>query len=73
MNENNFKISFGKLLEREFKTKAQEVGNTFGIDFIDLNNSIPDCKLYFEYTGENGIHIEQFFIYKWILISIIYS
>lgn len=48
MNENDFKLNLGKILERKF-LKKEDVN--LGIDFIDVYTSIPDCNVSFEYTG----------------------
>ena len=47
MNENDFKISLGKVLEREYLKKEASLG----IDFIDVYTALPDCNLSIEYTG----------------------
>ena len=47
MNENDFKISLGKILERRYINSKPKLT----VDFIDVYTALPDCGLYFDYTG----------------------
>lgn len=47
MDERYFKLTLSKTLEREYIKKE----NRYTEDFIDIYTTIPNCKLYIEYTG----------------------
>ncbi|NFL95086.1 hypothetical protein FDB73_01640 [Clostridium botulinum] len=47
MDENHFKITLSKILEREYEKNK----TWFGEDFIDVYTTVPNCGLYIEYTG----------------------
>lgn len=47
MDEKSFRLTLSKALERAYlKNKTW-----FGADFIDVYTTVPNCGLYFEYTG----------------------